>query len=391
MSILEALRKFPELEKSSPDYVEVAATILPKRMMGLKHMLRPACRLLPMPMSLGWQENPIDDDYPQRLLIQGLQLTDISSGATRTVIAPWMHALYAMTSKEHPRGVMEVRLEEPQFASSFTWQHLAVLCILFIQALLGILAISKLHSREGTFILLGISLQLLEGYYAWLFPQYKNPRSVAQARDFVLHKGMTTTHFLLIRHSPSQNHHSNIKKNSYINLEDAAVPIQNLRKGYRRFLETAFRMSLQSGNVALKLSVILSKANGFFVPLTLLFGTIASEIIMMIRTPLPGMSFMEPLETAKRSTYILDMVTAICQRTGRLSVGFTEVVLPDPDGTHVDYGWLKDVLKSENTLAAGLHPTHQARNNVFLEALKRRTRILPVGIFIFPSLTQVIS
>lgn len=380
MNILETLHKIPEVEKSSPDYVEVAATILPKRMIGLKHMLRPACRFLPMPMSLGWQENPIDDDYPQPLLIQGLQLTDISSGATRTVIAPWMHALYTMTSEEYPHGVVEVRLEEPQFASSFTWQHLAVLCILFIQAILGILAISKLHSREGIFILFGIFLQLLEGYYAWLFPKYRNPRSVAQARNFVLHKGMTTVHFLLISHSPRQNHHSNVSENPYLSLEDAAVPIQNLRKGYRRFLATAFRMSLQFGNVTLKLIVILSKANGFFVPLTLLFGTVASEIIVTIRTPLPGIAFMEPLETAERRTSILDMVTAICQKTGRLSVGFTEVVLPDPDGTHVDYRWLERVLMSENTLAAGLHPTHQTRNDVFSGALKRRTHIRPVGI-----------
>jgi len=380
MNIREALSEIPQADKSSPDYVEVAATILPKRMIGLKHMLRPACRFLPMPMSLGWQENPIDDDYPQRLLVQGLQLTDISSGATRTVIAPWMHALYTMTSEEHPTGVMEVRLKEPRFASTFTWQHFAVLCVLSIQVILGILAISKFQIREGTFILLGILLQLAEGYYAWKFPVYKNPRSVAQARNYVLHKGMTTTHFLLISHSPSQNHRPKVSDKPYLSLEDAAVPMRILRKGYIRVFETVFRTSLQFGNAALKLGVVLSKANGFFVPLTLLFGTIASEIILMIHTPLPRTSFMEPLETAERRTSILDMVTAICQKTGRLSVGFAEVALPDPDGTHVDYKWLERVLSSENTLTAGVHPTHQVRNNVFAEALRRRTHIQPVGV-----------
>ncbi|KAF9450784.1 hypothetical protein P691DRAFT_788467 [Macrolepiota fuliginosa MF-IS2] len=155
MSIIDNLDDISaRLDQTSPNYVEVAATVMPKRMTGIKHMLRPACRFLPVPMSLGWQENPIDDDYPQRLLIQGLQFTDINSGATRTVTAPWMHALYATTYEEQPSSVTEVKLEDVRFTTFFTWQHLAALCVLSIQGILGLWAFGHNQFREGTFILL---------------------------------------------------------------------------------------------------------------------------------------------------------------------------------------------------------------------------------------------
>ncbi|KAF5348849.1 hypothetical protein D9756_009806 [Leucocoprinus leucothites] len=372
---LDEMRNKIDPTQSPLNYVEVAATMMPKRMVGLKHMFRPACRFLPMPMSLGWQENPVDDDYPQRLLVNDLRLTDIDSGATRTVIAPWMHALYTMTHEELPNGVMEVKLEEAQFTSTFTWQHLAVICVIFTQAVLGFWAIAHHQPREGALILLGIFLQFMEGYYAWKFPTYRPPRSVARARNYVLHKGMTTTHFLLISHHPNQSRPAN--DNPYLSLEDAAVPMRVLRKGYRRIFETTFRVSLQIGNMALRLGGVLSPANGLLVSLTFLFGTIASEIITMIRTPLPQVSFMEPLETAERRMSILDMVTAICQKTGCISIGFVEAALPDPDGTHVDFQWLSKILESENTLAAGVHPRHQTANDVFRQALQRRTRTQP--------------
>ncbi|KAJ3562917.1 hypothetical protein NP233_g9279 [Leucocoprinus birnbaumii] len=360
-------------------YIEVTATMMPKRTVGLKHMLRPACHFLPMPMSLGWQEDPIDDDYPQRLLLPGLQLTDIDSGATRTVVAPWMHALYSMTYEELPSGVMEVQVEEAQFTNVFDWQHLAVVCVLCIQGLVGLWALAHSQRREGALILLGITLQLLEGYFAFKFPKYKEPRHVARARKLVLHKGMTTTHFLLISHQPSRNQPSS--QLPYLSLEDASVPMPYVRKGYQRFFETTFRAFLQLGNLGLKLGAVFSQAEGLLIPFTLLFGTLASELIMIIRTPLPKISYMSPLETARERSSILDMVTAICQKTGCVSVGFVESVLPDREGTHVDFQWLSRVLESEVTLAAGVHPTHQTANVVLRGALQRRTQVQRVGNF----------
>ncbi len=372
MDDIDDLRSNLGLNEASPNDVEVAATMMPKRMTGIKHMLRPACRFLPMPMSLGWQENPIDDDYPQRLLIQGLQLTDINSGATRTVTAPWMHALYTMTYEEQPCGVVEVKLQEAQFTQSFFWQHLAALCVLAIQAILGFWAFGHHEFREGAFVLLGVSLQIMEGYFAWKFPVYRDPRSVAKARKFVLHKGMTTSHFLVISHQPIHKHSKTDKP--YLSLEDAAVPLPILRKGYKRILEATFRTFLQVANLGLKLGCVLSQANGLLIPLTLLIGTVATEIIVMIHTPLPKYSSMETLETAERQPSLLDRVTAVCQRTGCISVGFLESVLPDREGTHTDFKWLNKVLQSETVLAAGVHPNHQTATEVFTTALKRRTQ-----------------
>lgn len=80
------------------------------------------------------------------------------------------------------------------------------------------------------------------------------------------------------------------------------------------------------------------------------------------------------LETAKRCLSILNMVATVCQRTGCVSVKFVEVVLPDQDGTHVDFQWLNKVLQTENVLAAGVHPMHQTANKVFMTALKRWTQ-----------------
>ncbi|KAF7762211.1 hypothetical protein Agabi119p4_8804 [Agaricus bisporus var. burnettii] len=359
-------------KQTSVNYVEVAAMMMPKRMTGIKHMLRPACKYLPMPMSMGWQDNPADDDYPQSLLIRGLQLTDVDSGATRAVIAPWMHALYRMSYENQPSGVTEIKLEDTQFAGSSSWQHKAVLGVLCFQCFLGFLAFARQQRREGTLILLGIFLQMAEGYYAWKYPTHRPPRAVAKARYYVLHKGMTSSHFLLISHRPQQI--SSNDEKPYTNLEDVAVPLSMLRKGYRRIQEACFRKLLQIANMGLKLGAVISTTNSLIVPFTLFIGTIASEIIISLHTPLPKYSELEPLQTADSSrSSILDMLVAISQKTGCNSVGFVESILPDPAGNHVDYEWIEKVLRSKGALFSGVHPTHQTATTVFATALRRAT------------------
>ncbi|KXN80750.1 hypothetical protein AN958_08054 [Leucoagaricus sp. SymC.cos] len=92
---------------------------------------------------------------------------------------------------------------------------------------------------------------------------------------------------------------------------------------------------------------------------------------MMIYTPLPKISSVEPLELTRKGSTLLDIVTAICQRTGCVSIPFVESVLPDREGNHVDFQWIKKMLESEITIAAGVHPTHQTANDVFTAALRR--------------------
>lgn len=359
------------LYQTSPKFAEAAAMMMPKSLTGIKHTLRPACGFLPMPMTLGWQEDPMDDDYPSRLLVPGLQLTDIESGATWAVIAPWMHALYTMTYEGQPVGVTEIELEEAQFTESFTTQHYVVLCVLCAQGVFGIWAWKHHEFRECAFIFLGIFLQVMEGCLVWIFPIYRAPRLVRKPRSYVLHKGVATTHFLVVSHQPG--HEPSPKSGSlYISLEDAAGPIQILRKGYKHILENSFRMSLQLAKIGLRASCFFSQANGFLIPFTLSIGIIASEIITKVHTPFPRYSFMGPLESTKRRSTDLEMMTAICIRTGCLSVGFVEAILPDRGGEHVNYQWLKALLQPESALAVGPHRPYPTESETFTTALKRR-------------------
>jgi hypothetical protein len=83
---------------------------------------------------------------------------------------------------------------------------------------------------------------------------------------------------------------------------------------------------------------------------------------------------MEPLETADpKHSSTLDMLAAISQKTGCISVGFVESILPDPAGNHVDYDWIAKVLRSKGALFSGIHPTHQTATTVFATALQRTT------------------
>jgi hypothetical protein len=208
-------------------YVQLAAVMVPRRKTGLKQMLRPACPYIPMPLSLGWYSNPLESDYPQEDLVPDLSLTDIGSGATRRVVAPWMHALYKHTWDAQPSGVSLMHLKEAQFTIVPGWQHFAIWGVLLLQFSLGLYAFGRRQRKQGAILLIGLVLHILEGVYTWAFPRDLPPRRVEQGRFCALHTGITTRHLLVLSHDPGtgDGRYKRVVECRHINLEDAAVPL----------------------------------------------------------------------------------------------------------------------------------------------------------------------
>jgi hypothetical protein len=88
---------------------------------------------------------------------------------------------------------------------------------------------------------------------------------------------------------------------------------------------------------------------------------------------------------------VLDRLTAACQFTQSISVGFVESLLPDPRGLHIDYNWISNAMRPGNYLFCGLpdntiliilifsqdtpierHPTHAMAAQVLESTLRRR-------------------
>ncbi|TFK31681.1 hypothetical protein BDQ12DRAFT_693708 [Crucibulum laeve] len=369
---------------SFASYLELASTTIPRRKTGIKQMLRPGCPYIPLPLSLGWEANPLDLDYPSEELVIGLMLSDIESGATRPVVSPWMHALYKHTLNSNPSGATKIRLKEANFTSIPGKHHGIILCVVAAQFVVMLYALGTQQLRESALLVAGLSLQVLEGIYDWACPKYEPPRRVQRQRFYALHKGMTTKHVLLVYHTPlpwqrGRRYASRMLRN--INLEDAAVPQERVPNERRASLEMLCGRAIRLGNWGFRAACIFSASNSFLIPLTLLIGSVAIEAIaalMMMKssTVLPRHSEPTILETTEKEPSLLDMVLAVCQATGYVSIGFVESILPDRDGTHLDYKWISDVMR-RGVLNAGPHPDHQRTNTVFSSALRRRTTPRP--------------
>ena len=357
-------------------YVQLAAIMVPRRKTGLKQMLRPACPYIPMPLSLGWHSNPLESDYSPEDLVPDLSLTDIGSGATRRVVAPWMHALYKHTWDAQPSGVSLMHLKEAQFTIVPGWQHVAIWGVLLVQFSLGLYAFGRRQQKQGAILLIGLVLHILEGVYTWAFPRDFPPRRVEQGRLYALHTGMTTRHLLVLSHDPGtgDGKYRGVSECRHINLEDAAVPLRRVSKGGLARIEAPCAVALRWGSWMHTIACLFP-SNVYILPMTFLIGTIAIEILSTFTTALPKYSACTPLETAKtkeRSSTLLDMVLAACQATGCVSTGFVEAILPDPTGAHVDYTWISNaVMKGVTTV--GPHPNHQITDAVYASARQRRT------------------
>ncbi|KAF8646747.1 hypothetical protein AX16_007074 [Volvariella volvacea WC 439] len=358
---------FNDLPTSFSNFVELAATVIPKRSKALRQQLRGACGFLPMPMSLGWEMDPLQEEVPADLLVPGLMLTDIASGATRRVEALWMHILYRSMLEEHPMRTTLIHLHEVGFTWRFGLTHTAVLACIVLQFLMALVAAGIGQKRESLLIFFGIFLRILEGQYALAYPRVRPPRYVDKQRPCALHTGMTTTHIVIMRHDPVHSHRQASGSRIYINLEDCAVPLARIPRGSLALLEKSITALIRVCWWAYRFLILFTSSNGLMLPITLLVGFLVTESIATWIDCSPRCRSSGPIN---KESSILDMLAAACQEVGAVSVGFVESILPDPTGEHVDYHWIKGVI-AKGALETGVHPNHQIKNKVFSAAMQR--------------------
>ncbi|KAJ7358578.1 hypothetical protein DFH08DRAFT_802396 [Mycena albidolilacea] len=268
-----------------------------------------------MPLSLGWDADPQEEEVPPGSHVLRLLLSDIKSGATRPVAADWMHALHKHIIDTYEPGTIVVQLQEAGYMTRFGWGHALLLATYFIQVSFVLFAMTHGQIREGWLILAASLICIFEGSLAWAYPKYLDPRLRATPRFYALHTGPTNYILVLIHRFRSRG--------ECINLEDNGASI-------------------------------ITAADGFAIPLVLLLGTSVLEFVSQFSDMLPAMS--EPI-VLHTGISILDRVTAACQFTDSISVGFVENILPDPRGQHTDYKWISEAMEAA-VEPLPLHSTH---------------------------------
>ncbi|KAF8193864.1 hypothetical protein K438DRAFT_826599 [Mycena galopus ATCC 62051] len=355
------------LGNSVANYVELAALVVPQRKLGVKDRLRPACTFLPMPLSLGWDADPKDDEAPPDSMVPGLLLSDMESGATRLVTARWMHALYKHTVETQKAGTLVMHLREAGYTAQFCWAHTVILVTFLLQFLAILVAIMHGQRREGWIMLTGGLIRIGEGIFAWAVPKYQAPRTRDSLRYCVLHTGMTTNYILVITHRFGY-------RGKCVNLEDAAAPLEWKASGWQRTIEDAIRAALKVAVWLQKGASIVTVVNGYTIPAVLLLGTCALELVSASADALPA----NAVTVLATGSSLLDRLTAACQFTQSVSVGFVESVLPDPRGLHVDYEWISHAMRPDTTIDR--HPTHPMADEVRKSTLRRRRFQVPASV-----------
>ncbi|KAF8168837.1 hypothetical protein K438DRAFT_1856212 [Mycena galopus ATCC 62051] len=366
-SALPSITNPPVLAKTVADYIELASLVIPARKLGMPERFRAACNFLPMPLSLGWDTDRREEHLDPDTLVSGLLLSDIDSGATRIVTASWMHALYKNILDHNRPGVIVLELQEAGYTRTFGWGHAFLASTFAIQLTFVLFAMTHGAKREGCLLLTACLVRIGEGLVARAFPRHRAPRSEYRdvPRPYALHTGMTTNHLLILKHRFGT-------MGTCINLEDAAVPlpfpIERGKLWAQRVLQAVLTIliCLQRG------ASLLTSANGFAVPLVLVLGTLVREFVSAFADTLPCM---EPMSILITSHTLLDRITAACQYTGCISVGFVENLLPDPTGEHIDYHWIRKAMQPAD-VPLPPHPTHPLGTIVQQSSqLRRRHRI----------------
>ncbi|KAJ7753048.1 hypothetical protein DFH07DRAFT_774187 [Mycena maculata] len=216
-----------------------------------------------MPLSLGWDADPEDEESPPESIVSGLLLSDIAAGATRPVTARWMHSLYKHIVDTKGPGTMLVYLREAGYTTRFSWPHTLIIATFFLQLLVLPVAVAHGQQREAWLIVGG----------AVIHRTTVHPGNTQ--RYWALHTGMTTNHILVITHRFG-------RQGKCINLEDAAVPLRRKTEGVIHKLENPIRVVLKLSIWVQKGASLVTSANGYTIPLVLLSGTIVVEFISAV-------------------------------------------------------------------------------------------------------------
>ncbi|KAJ7897653.1 hypothetical protein B0H14DRAFT_3425010 [Mycena olivaceomarginata] len=347
------------LGNSLANYVELAALIVPQRKLGVKDRLRRACPFLPMPLSLGWDDDPKEDEAAPDSTVPGLLLSDMKSGATRFVTARWMYSLYKHTVDTQKPGTLVMHLREADYTAQFGWAHGLILATFLLQFSVILVAMMYGKQREAWLLLAAGVIRIGEGIFAWAYPKYRNPRTRPETRYCVLHTGMTTNHILVITHQFGY-------RAECVILEDAAAPLPRYTTGWKRTLENSMHAALKVSVWLQKGASLLTSANGYTIPAVLLFGTCMLELVSASADCLPS----KAVTVLNTGPSVLDRLTAACQFTQSISVGFVESLLPDPRGLHIDYNWISNAMRPDTPIER--HPTHSMAAQVLESTLRRR-------------------
>ncbi|KAJ6548665.1 hypothetical protein B0H19DRAFT_1379037 [Mycena capillaripes] len=297
-----------------------------------------------MPLSLGWDADPGDEEPTPDSTVPGLLLSDIKSGATR--LEP---------------GTLVMHLHEAGYSAQFGWAHGLVLGTFLLQLSVVLFAMIYGQRREGWLLLAGGLIRIGEGIFAWACPKYREPRAAFRdaPRYCALHTGMTTTHIVVLTHRYGYF-------GKCVVLEDAAAPLLRKEKGWKHAAENGARTVLKIFVWVQKGASLVTSANGYIIPAVLLLGTAVLELVSATANLLPARA----VSVLTTGSSILDRLTAAGQVTGSISVGFVESLLPDPSGDHTDYKWIANAIKPETVLE--VHPTHLASQEVLQSTLLRR-------------------
>ncbi|KAJ6577858.1 hypothetical protein B0H19DRAFT_569970 [Mycena capillaripes] len=338
----------PPMLSSVANYVELAALVLPERKLGVKDRLRCACPFLPIPLSLGWDADPGDEELPSDSTVLGLLLSDIKSGATRLVTARWMHALYKHTQNTQEAGTFVMHLHEAGYTAHFGWAHALVLGAFLLQLSVVLFAMIHGQRREGWLLFAGGLIRIGEGIFAWACPKYQEPRAGFRdaPRYCPLHTGMTTTHIVVLTHRYGYF-------GECVVLEDAAAPLLRKEKGWKHAAEKGARTVLKIVVWVQKGASLVTVANGYIIPAVLLLGTAVLELVSAAANLLPARA----VSVLTTGSSVLDRLTAAGQVTESISVGFVESLLPDPSGDHTDYKWISKAIKPGNYYSSVLSPS----------------------------------
>ncbi|KAJ7237019.1 hypothetical protein B0H12DRAFT_1139568 [Mycena haematopus] len=174
---------------------------------------------------------------------------------------------------------------------------------------------------------------------------------------------MTTNHILVITHRFGHW--------GCVNLEDAAAPLPRKATGWKRRVEDGMHAALKVAVWVQTGASLVTAANGYTIPAVLLLGTSVLEFVSAFADTLPART----VDILPTGSSILDRLTAACQFTQTISVGFVESLLPDRKGEHVDYNWISHAMLPDTTIEP---PSHPMGVQIKQSTLRRRTFEAPL-------------
>ncbi|KAJ7197755.1 hypothetical protein GGX14DRAFT_667487 [Mycena pura] len=256
---------------------------------------------------------PQRQETPHDLAVPRIMLSDIGSGATRLVTARWTHTLHKHIVEKQPPGTIVTLLREADYTAHFDWPHALILGAFLLQLAAVPVAMAFGQRSEGL-LLLGI-------------PAIPGPARRLASRYCTLHTGMTTT-------TSSSSHTAKVTAG---HASCSKTPRRKGGGGRPRLLRAQGRCMAAKGRGPRHHRQRLCD----HCRPALRHGRHRVGRLH-IRYAAPAGSHRA---RARNEKPLLDRLTAACQFTEWVSVGFVESLLPDRRGNHTDYVWISHAMQ----------------------------------------------